>query len=433
MRLKFIFSILFVFSAAIAESKTCPPYESKLYGQCISKEVVKVGKLSEDCSSGAPATTQAEFVRNIMLPDAEFTEGHFEEYFEILSQKLRTCNVALPAVVHENTKLETLDDYDAYYRKHAVVDLKRRIENGIEKKQGGEVHEYLTKYRKLSRTENSSELAKWELQLKKLDEEARKSCTPRDFSKVIGSEKNQGHSKLCYAVTLSNLIYAKTKIQPSYIDIGVRYHLVEAEKSGKVPTKLSDLDEGFLKAPLDVILNKGMCPATKVPDDKLNYDLIKDALEPQKGKSTESCACENKVASLQDQLKSLRELAVAAAQSSAIDAVVNTCREHRIPLSKNIKAVAIQRPFTKGIDEALTLNNPVGVGGDSTATYFADHALTIVGRQWNAAKHTCEYALRDNYSGGCDKIPEEAMCKDGLYHLTRAQLDDSIREAVYLK
>jgi hypothetical protein len=96
-----------------------------------------------------------------------------------------------------------------------------------------------------------------------------------------------------------------------------------------------------------------------------------------------------------------------------------------------------------GLDQALDAGKLVGVQYKAEkvfhlkyrsflsrlqSNFASDHASTIVARQWNPERKTCDYVIRNSWGNQC----YTADCKAGYYSVSEATMNKSLQTATYI-
>jgi hypothetical protein len=94
------------------------------------------------------------------------------------------------------------------------------------------------------------------------------------------------------------------------------------------------------------------------------------------------------------------------------------------------------------MDEVLNKGKIVGVSYQAQVIFptrvqvsafnsFANHANTIVARQWNPRSNTCDYVIRNTWGESCG--PSVGLCSRGYYSISEKFIDAAVQKVDYIK
>lgn len=94
----------------------------------------------------------------------------------------------------------------------------------------------------------------------------------------------------------------------------------------------------------------------------------------------------------------------------------------------------VDRAMQSGLPAAVLLESDGIYRADlASIGYFGDHVVTILGRQWNPGRKSCEYLVRDYAGTDCSQYSRTVRCQgDGTFLISTSDLEDLAHMAVWL-
>lgn len=243
------------------------------------------------------------------------------------------------------------------------------------------------------------------------------TCTNKDLrdtpnGHVFKKNRSQGDLSWCYAFSTADLIYFKTGINVSAVDIGFQTH------KGLFGNVSKSLDDGGKVHEAIERLNKiGVCEESDLPSENpliSVYDaytkIIEESKNRTKGKSKKICGLEMAVFGSVNPWDYERILS--SGSKTAIEDLVNTACKVRQKVNLKVEKIYSENsppiPNYNKWNELLNSNTPIEImyepdvfkNGAIDVRPGADqppHSSIVIARRFNKEKKVCEFLVRDTY------------------------------------
>ena len=218
---------------------------------------------------------------------------------------------------------------------------------------------------------------------------------------ILGPVRDQGPSQQCYALTSADLITAKTGVRVSGEQIAYLYY--KYSFMGRIQSFFGRNGGGFTASAISATEGAGLCgepePVRLTSDPDQNSNPV---------------FCNNP--------------AIRIGRFSTKGA--------------NTHGIASGHQLFPAMDEQLDRKNIVGIYYRAQIIFprnvvtsgfnsFANHANTIVARQWNPLSRTCDYVIRNTWGEKC--VYNEGSCNRGYYSIPERLINESLQTIDYIK
>lgn len=263
----------------------------------------------------------------------------------------------------------------------------------------------------------------------------------------LGELKDQDNLGWCTAYTLSDLIDHKTGLKSSAFSIALNYLEKKLKNFDNIEKDFTKIEGAPLEDSLKKTLKYGVCLEEDLPSENIR-DLISD-LETIKetGEFFYFKNVETTFSSLPYQ--ELINIIINSPDSSYLTKLYKkSCKrqdlshiDYSTKFSRN-KVLILNRINTileRGSIIGISYNLKPILNHDSILKMgkkksIFHHASTIIGRQYNEEKNSCDYIIRGTYGTSCSMYNGlEVSCKEGYIFIDREKLESLITGSIYLK
>lgn len=270
---------------------------------------------------------------------------------------------------------------------------------------------------KIWHIDKSKEIAELKKTFLQKSSEINPSCMDKDLrdtpnGHVFKKNRSQGDLSWCYAFSAADLVYFKTGINVSAVDIGFQTH------KGLFGNVSKSLDDGGKVHDAIERLNKiGVCTETDLPSENTRvsvYDayvkIISKSKNRTRGKPKKSCSLEMSVFGMVDPWDYERILN--SGSKTAIEDLVNKACKVRQKVKLKVDKIYCENSppmqnFNKW-DELLNSNTPIeimyepdvfknGAIDVRRGVEEPPHSSIVIARRFNKEKKVCEFLVRDTY------------------------------------
>lgn len=217
---------------------------------------------------------------------------------------------------------------------------------------------------------------------------------------ILGPVRNQGYTAQCYALAAADLITASTKVRVSGAQVAHLYY--KKSFTGTIQKLFGNNQGGFIASAIGAVEGQNVCveetPATLVEDPNPQHSGV---------------FCNNN--SVQ-----MKSFAVRGMPASGLHA------GHQLfPLMDQL----LNKKTIVGISyRAQDIFAGFQISGFNS---FANHASTVVARQWNKHTRTCDYVIRNSWGEGCTQ--SLGLCNRGYYSIAEELIDKAAQKVDYIK
>lgn len=227
----------------------------------------------------------------------------------------------------------------------------------------------------------------------------RTQAVPR-ILQILGPVRDQGSTGQCYALTVADMITASTHVRVSGGQVAYLYY--QKSLTGTLQRLFGNNEGGFVASAIKATEGQGLCEE-RIP--------------------------------------------VVLAQDPDSNSTNNFCEEKAIQIprfsiySQPTSGLEMGRQLFSRMDEALNKKKIVGISYRAQDVFpwvkvpfynsFANHANTVVARQWNPKTLTCDYVIRNTWGERCR--PSEGLCYKGYYSVPEKFIDKALQKIDYIK
>lgn len=217
---------------------------------------------------------------------------------------------------------------------------------------------------------------------------------------VLGPARNQGQTGQCYAMAAADMITAQTKIRVSGTQIAHLYY--QKSFTGTIQRMFGNNAGGFIASAISAAEGQDLCaentPVTLAADPNPNSQVS---------------YCERPALHL----------------------------EHLSVKGQPTHGVGVGHQLFNLMDQALNRRIIVGVSyraqdifpGFQISAFnsMANHASTVVARQWNPRSATCDYVIRNSWGEACGS--SYGICNRGYYSVPESYMDRALQNINFIK
>lgn len=218
---------------------------------------------------------------------------------------------------------------------------------------------------------------------------------------ILGPVRDQGPSGQCYALTAADLITAKTGVRVSGEQVAYLYY--KNSTIGRLQSFFGSNDGGFTATAIGATEGQGLCA---------EYNPVVLRGDPNQNWPGQYC--------------------------SAPVIRINRLRTKGL----NTQGLSAGHQLFPVLDEQLDRKNIVAINYRAQYLYpanvqvsafnsFANHANSIIARQWNSRSGTCDYVIRNTWGEKCVYSP--AMCVRGYYSVPEKLINEALQNIDYIK
>ena len=223
--------------------------------------------------------------------------------------------------------------------------------------------------------------------------------TPR-IHQILGPVRDQGHTSQCYALAAADLISAHTKVRVSGAQVAHLYY--RKSLSGTLQKLFGNNQGGFIASAIGAVEGQKICV------EDIPVTLTQDPNPQYAGEFCSNPSYQAKSFSVRGQ--PTQGLHVGHQLFPLMDQLLN---------KKTIVGVSYRAQDIFAGFQVSAFNT------------FANHASTIVARQWNSHTNTCDYVIRNSWGEGCTQ--SYGLCNRGYYSISEALIDKAAQKIDYIK
>jgi hypothetical protein len=217
---------------------------------------------------------------------------------------------------------------------------------------------------------------------------------------ILGPVRDQGRTGQCYALAASDMITSQIHVRVSGAQVAHLYY--QKSFTGTVQRLFGNNAGGFIGSAIGAAEGQSLCaentPVTLAEDPNPN-------------------AQENFCNNPEAQIKNLS---------------VRTQTTHGVGIGHQLFSVMDQSLNRKKIVGVAYRAQDIFTGFQISAfNSYANHASTVVARQWNPRSSTCDYIIRNSWGEGC--APSLALCNRGYYSVPEVLMDKALQAVSYFK
>lgn len=214
------------------------------------------------------------------------------------------------------------------------------------------------------------------------------------FDEILGVPVQQGSAGFCFGITAADMLSWKLQQRVSSTQLTQAYF---KSVVGGIISIFSPKNGGFIDTTLKKVNGKTLCSAQEVPYTE-NYE------------ATMASRCSHP--SIRVGKLKVKTRSVASKKGYQLFESIDAHLKKKDIVGMHYRSVILQYGYKAG-----------SVG-------WADHASTIVARQWNHSRGTCDYVVRNSWGTGCSG---PLNCREGYYSISESLLNEGIQEAVFLQ
>lgn len=220
------------------------------------------------------------------------------------------------------------------------------------------------------------------------------------IQQILGPPRDQGQTKQCYALAAADLLTVHKKLRVSGEQVAHLYY--KKSLVGTLQSLFGNNAGGFISSAISATKGQNLCVEN-------NPVVLKE--DPNLNSQKYFC-----------QLPSVRI--------------------GRLSVSNhNTQGLYVGHQLFSAMDEVLNKKQIVGISyraqdifpGFSVSSFnsFANHASTVVARQWNARTLSCDYVIRNTWGESCSS--SYGTCKDGYYSVSEKLIDRAVQTVDYIR